>query len=136
MERTMLVTLDYNLTIPTLWNFLTQFLQGERTEVVRHGAEYLAEQTMMCGNLVGFKPSLQAAACIYLARQALDVPNPWSADLQSVTMYCIEDLQEITELLEEHIRRVPNLKIIAVRKKYSHSRYSAVSRRFDAYAEY
>ena len=59
MEKSVLVELGYNLTVPTMWQFLTQLIGGERTDTMRHGAEYLAEQTLMCAKMAGFPPSLQ-----------------------------------------------------------------------------
>eukprot|EP01059_Diplonema_ambulator_P008195 TRINITY_DN17735_c0_g1_i5.p2 TRINITY_DN17735_c0_g1~~TRINITY_DN17735_c0_g1_i5.p2 ORF type:complete len:301 (+),score=137.63 TRINITY_DN17735_c0_g1_i5:52-954(+) len=136
MEKGVLVELDYGLTVPTLWQFLTQLTQLEGTDdTMRYSAEYLAEQTLMCGKLCGFAPSMQAAACVLLSRRVLGVSNVWTDELQETSRYYESDLYEIAELLDEHMKRVPKLRVAAVRKKYSHSRYGCVSRTFDAHAE-
>eukprot|EP01064_Diplonema_japonicum_P005814 TRINITY_DN1383_c1_g1_i4.p1 TRINITY_DN1383_c1_g1~~TRINITY_DN1383_c1_g1_i4.p1 ORF type:complete len:302 (+),score=95.00 TRINITY_DN1383_c1_g1_i4:207-1112(+) len=133
MEKNVLVELDYNLTVPTIWQFLTQLTQLDDTDdTMKYSAEYLAEQTQMCGKLCGFAPSMQAAACVLLSRRVLGVPEVWTDALQEASRYYESDLYEVVELLDEHMKRVPKLKVCAVRKKYSHSRYGCVSQIFDS----
>eukprot|EP01060_Flectonema_neradi_P038384 TRINITY_DN8021_c1_g1_i1.p1 TRINITY_DN8021_c1_g1~~TRINITY_DN8021_c1_g1_i1.p1 ORF type:complete len:290 (+),score=46.89 TRINITY_DN8021_c1_g1_i1:98-967(+) len=131
MERTILVALDYYLTVPTLWHFLTQYLTDERTDLVRWGAEYLSEQTLMCGALVGFHPSLQAAAAVYVARRLLCVGETWTTELEKKTQYSEEQMSELIDMMDDNLLKVPKLKICAIRKKYSQSRYGGVSKLFD-----
>ena len=102
----MLVELDYNLTVPTAHQFVTQLLQIDSSETLRHGAEYLAEQTLMCAKLSGFRPSMQAAACVYLTRRVLGSTQVWSNEFQKVSLYDEADLCEIVNLLEEYIVKV------------------------------
>ncbi|KAJ9460628.1 Cyclin-B1-1 [Diplonema papillatum] len=131
MERTVLIELDYNLTVPTMWPFLMNLLRFEQSETINHGAEYLAEQTLVCGNMTAFLPSLQAAACVYLARRVLGTEPAWTPDFEEASKYFEIDLQEPAAVLDEYVKKVPKLRISAVRKKFSHSRYSCISRAFD-----
>ena len=131
MERTLLVALDYFLTVPTMCHFLNHYLADEKTDLVRWGAEYLTEQTLMCGNLVGFHPSLQAAAAVFVARRLLCVGETWTTELEVRTQYSEAQMSEIVDLMDENLQRVPKLKIVAIRKKYSHGRYGGVSKLFD-----
>eukprot|EP01061_Rhynchopus_euleeides_P006482 TRINITY_DN1551_c0_g1_i1.p1 TRINITY_DN1551_c0_g1~~TRINITY_DN1551_c0_g1_i1.p1 ORF type:complete len:304 (+),score=150.22 TRINITY_DN1551_c0_g1_i1:58-969(+) len=135
MEKSMLVELDYNLTVPTMWQFLTQLIGNERADTMRHGAEYLAEQTLMCAKLSGFPASLQAAACVYLSRRVLGAHQSWPSEMQARSQYSESDLCEVVHALEDYIMKVPRMKVGAVRKKYSHSRYSNISQAFDTYAQ-
>eukprot|EP00754_Rhynchopus_humris_P027805 Rhum_TRINITY_DN15109_c7_g5::Rhum_TRINITY_DN15109_c7_g5_i1::g.140307::m.140307/K21777/CCNB; G2/mitotic-specific cyclin-B, other len=134
MEKSVLVELGYNLTVPTMWQFLTQLIGGERTDTMRHGAEYLAEQTLMCAKMAGFPPSLQAAACVYLSRKVLGAAPVWPQDLEDRSTHSERSLFDVVQVLDDYLRKVPRLKICAVRKKYSHSRYSNISQSFDVYA--
>ncbi|KAJ9460592.1 hypothetical protein DIPPA_23689 [Diplonema papillatum] len=135
MERQVLVELEYNLTVPVMWQFLVNLQRLERVDTLKFGAEYLAEQILMCGRTTGYPPAMQAAAAIYLSRRILGVQNVWTAAHQDVSRYYECDLYEIVDVLDDYIKKVPKLRFAAVRKKYSHPRYGGVARKFDAYAE-
>jgi len=132
MEKMMLVELGFRLTVPTIWQFLNTGNEGETRDPTRHGAEYLAEQSLMCGRMCGFPPSMQAATCILLARRILN-GEAWDQTMVNKTGYTEFDLQPAVTVLDEYLRRVPLLRVSAVRKKYKHTRYSCISTVFDSY---
>eukprot|EP01059_Diplonema_ambulator_P008197 TRINITY_DN17735_c0_g1_i7.p1 TRINITY_DN17735_c0_g1~~TRINITY_DN17735_c0_g1_i7.p1 ORF type:complete len:302 (+),score=119.27 TRINITY_DN17735_c0_g1_i7:52-957(+) len=134
-EKRILVELDYMLTVPTLWQFLVPLVDVEVEELHKHAAGYLAEQTLMTGTLCGYAPSVQAAACVYLARSVLGASETWT-EKHKMTVHEI-DMDEVLEavaVLKDYILKVPNLRVCAVRKKYNQARYLFVSATFDCYA--
>ena len=102
----MLVELDYNLTVPTMWQFLTSLIGGERMDTMRHGAEYLAEQTLMCAKVAGFRPSMQAAACVYLSRRVLGAQFVWTDELAQLSSYGENDLVDVVHVLDDYMKKV------------------------------
>jgi cyclin B len=73
-ERDMLEVLSFNVTVPSAWRFLERFchLAGatEQTEAL---ARYLLELSLVEYHMLRYKPSLQAAAALFLAHKILKI---------------------------------------------------------------
>eukprot|EP00993_Chasmostoma_nieuportense_P001220 NODE_2119_length_1274_cov_21.291194_g2015_i0.p1 GENE.NODE_2119_length_1274_cov_21.291194_g2015_i0~~NODE_2119_length_1274_cov_21.291194_g2015_i0.p1 ORF type:complete len:298 (-),score=62.95 NODE_2119_length_1274_cov_21.291194_g2015_i0:356-1249(-) len=131
MERSMLQSLEFNLTFPTVFPFLKHGLQlmaaPSQTGLLAH---YLAELSLLDFPSLQGLPSLRAASCICLANQLLG-HEPWPLSLQTATPYQSADLTATCAQLQTMLRSVPAMKTQAIRKKYSHAKFGGVARLAD-----
>ncbi len=69
MEQTILRRLKFELTVPTQWTFLVRFLKVARaTDRQHHRAQYYLERCLQEHDGLSFRPSMLAAAAVFLAR--------------------------------------------------------------------
>ncbi|CAM9602607.1 unnamed protein product [Phaeothamnion confervicola] len=75
MERDVLTALDYSVTVATAWPFILRFLEvAGATELQRQRAYYFAERCLQEHAMLAFRPTVLAAAAVYLARLHNDEP--------------------------------------------------------------
>lgn len=69
MEQTILRRLKFELTVPTPWTFLVRFLKvAKATDRQHHRAQYYLERCLQEHDGLSFRPSMLAAASVFLAR--------------------------------------------------------------------
>lgn len=69
MEQTILRRLKFELTVATPWTFLVRFLKvGKATDRQHHRAQYYLERCLQEHDGLSFRPSMLAAASLFLAR--------------------------------------------------------------------
>ncbi|XP_062217766.1 putative cyclin-F2-1 [Phragmites australis] len=101
MERELLAALDYRLGRPTACTFVGHFTrsysQGEEDLEVQHTAHYLADISLLDYGCLKLRPSVVAAAAIFLARLTLKPSygqvRRWNRDLKELTGYRPKDLK-------------------------------------------
>ncbi|CAN8328339.1 unnamed protein product [Cochlearia groenlandica] len=101
MEKTILSTLEWYLTVPTHYVFLARFIKAsiadQRMESMVH---YLVELSVMhYDTTVMFSPSMVAASAIYAARSALHQVPIWTSTLKHHTGYSETQLMDCAKLL-------------------------------------
>jgi cyclin B len=129
MERLVFQTLDFNITVPTVYVFLKRGLQVcEADAKMCHTAQYFAELTMLDYQMLNYLPSLVAASCIYLAHKALEARECWGPALEHYLGYRLPDLEVCAAAVLALARAAPTQKTQAVRKKYAYARYYEVSK--------
>lgn len=69
MEQTILRRLKFEISVPTQWTFFVRFLKVARaTDRQRQRAQYYLERCLQEHDGLSFRPSMLAAAAIFLAR--------------------------------------------------------------------
>ncbi|CAN0910320.1 CYCB1-3 [Linum grandiflorum] len=123
MEKTILAHLEWTLTVPTGFVFLTRFVKaaGDR-ESLGHMAAFFSELGLMdyeCS--VGFKPSVVAAAAVYAARWVMKRVPVWSPVLEFYSGYSEEEVVVCGKILIALKEKVgdANLNLKTVLRKYS-----------------
>ncbi|KAL0726175.1 hypothetical protein Bca4012_022268 [Brassica carinata] len=136
MEKTILSTLEWYLTVPTHYVFLARFIKAsiadQRMENMVH---YLAELGVMhYDTTIMFSPSMVAAAAIYAARSALHQVPIWTDTLKHHTGYSETQLMDCAKLLafqqwkqQQQQQEGSEGKKGALRKKYSKEERFAVA---------
>jgi cyclin B len=79
MEMKMLVFFGYNVCSPTCYQFLVRFLRiggYSLTSRTAHRACYFSERCLQEHEMLSYKPSLLAAAVVYLAT-SMEKDQPW-----------------------------------------------------------
>ncbi|KAL6758689.1 Cyclin, N-terminal domain-containing protein, partial [Haematococcus lacustris] len=80
MEKVMLSTLHFNLTLPTPYNFLARNLKAAGAHLdkqVTMLASYLSELAMIDATMLKHSYSMTAAAALYVAMRSLDKAVPY-----------------------------------------------------------
>lgn len=70
MERDILQSLHFSITAPSIYRFLERFNKlSSSDDLIWNFARYISELTLVEISMYKWKPSLIAAACIYVARK-------------------------------------------------------------------
>ncbi|KAM0833235.1 hypothetical protein ACQ4PT_064380 [Festuca glaucescens] len=98
--------------------------QRAKAKTLEFMCNYLVELSLLDYDCTMFKPSVVAAACLFVARFTISPKNrPWNWTLQRKTGYKVSDLDCCILTIHELqlIGRYPGLEEEAIKVKYSHS---------------
>mmetsp|Transcript_23430 Transcript_23430/g.73440 ORF Transcript_23430/g.73440 Transcript_23430/m.73440 type:complete len:223 (+) Transcript_23430:67-735(+) len=127
MERTLLTTLDFELTTPTTKSFLRRFLKAAEADTkVEFLASYLAELTLVEYGFMKYMPSMVAASAVFLAQFTLNKP-PWTPTLQHYAQYQPQELIDCVKALHGVFLNARRSTLPAIREKYSLHKFKCVS---------
>ncbi|XP_010432056.1 PREDICTED: cyclin-B1-1-like [Camelina sativa] len=101
MEKIILSTLEWYLTVPTHYVFLARFIKASiADQQMENMVHYLAELSVMhYDTTIMFSPSMVAASAIYAARSALHQIPIWTNTLKHHTGYSETQLMDCAKLL-------------------------------------
>ena len=131
MESLMLARLDFRLTAPNAFVFVTRFAKvagiattpRSTTELL---ANYLLELTLQDYKMLKYLPSTICASAIYLALKTRG-KTPWTPDLEKHSTYKEADLQACVRDIHELHEKATTNSLQAVRKKYTQEKHGNVS---------
>lgn len=143
MERQILVTLNYNIFVPTGYHFLTRYLNCiSASDSLRHLASYYAERNLQEYDSLNQEPHMVAATAIFAAkyqqeeacgrriRNLSDLEAIWK-HLAIETGFRAETLLPYATLMIRHVSEEPETaskrRLTACKKKYSLAKYGHVS---------
>jgi hypothetical protein len=124
MEGKVLNVLEFRLTAPTHYIFLTRWtFLANADKRQRLLALYCTERTLQEYGFLKYKPSLVAAAALYVALEATNsrtstTTNIWNQVLERNTTYSATQLFECAAEMRELIANAEHRSLLAVRKKY------------------
>ncbi|CAB9497734.1 A-type cyclin [Seminavis robusta] len=109
--------------------------------LLRNMVHYLLELSRVAYELVPVKPSLVAAATVFLARATLGICNDsveedcdereqnkfWNKTLQCYTGYSVEELKDTVQVLHRYHQKAESSQLKAAFTKYSKSKYMHVA---------
>lgn len=128
MEKSMLNTLQFDMSVPTPFVFMRRILKaaefGTKLEMVSF---YLMELCMVEYEMLKFPPSLLSAAAVYTGRCILSQSPPWNKTLNYHSTYSEDQLQECVRLMVVLHQNAGQGKLTAVYRKYSISKYSCIA---------
>ncbi|KAJ8637301.1 hypothetical protein MRB53_011568 [Persea americana] len=128
MEKSMLNTLQFNMSVPTPFVFMRRFLKAaEFDNKLEMVSFYLMELTMMECQMLKFPPSLLSAAAIYMGRCLLRRTPAWDKTLVHHSTYSEDQLQECVRLMVGLHQNAGQGRLTAVYRKYSISKYSCIA---------
>ncbi|CAH1418557.1 unnamed protein product [Lactuca virosa] len=102
MEKRILGRLEWNLTVPTPYVFLTRFIKAAATppEInMEHMVYFYAELGMMHYEIIRFCPSMVAAAAVYAARSTLNKSPVWHETLEMHTGFEERQVMECAKMM-------------------------------------
>ncbi|KAL2897718.1 Cyclin-A2-2 [Bienertia sinuspersici] len=137
MERKILNSLCFQLSVPTIKTFLRRYIHAaqvtykklqDRLVDLEFLANYLAELTLVEYSFVRFLPSLIAASAVFLARWTLDQSDhPWNPTLEHYTCYKATDLRVTVIAMQDLQLNTINCPLNAIREKYRHEKFNSVA---------
>ncbi|GBG75230.1 hypothetical protein CBR_g19866 [Chara braunii] len=130
MEKKMLNTLNFNLTVPTPYVFMVRFLKAaEADKKLEHLAFFLVELALVEYSMVRFLPSQLAAAAVYTAMRILGLLSAgWTPTLRRHSGYTEEALKPCASLMARFHKNASSTTLVAVHKKYSGPKFSEVAK--------
>jgi len=119
MEGKLLNALEFKLTFPTHYAFLTRWSKVANADRrVKLLALYCVERTLQEYVFLKYRPSMIAAAGLLVAMEAQNGPRQWSSLLEKHTGYSESALSQCTEEIRALVKDAENRSLLAVRKKY------------------
>uniref|UniRef100_A0A7S2GN01 Cyclin N-terminal domain-containing protein n=1 Tax=Octactis speculum TaxID=3111310 RepID=A0A7S2GN01_9STRA len=133
METEMLQHFEYNITVPTGYQFLIRYLKVmgcTPKEAASFRASYYAERSLQEHDMLLYKPSLVAAASVYLALKS-ERPDPWGRVIEKYSGYSLEQITPCARQICHYIRENPvtpsRRPLTAVKKKFETQKFLRVA---------
>ncbi|KAL4447373.1 hypothetical protein ABPG77_007406 [Micractinium sp. CCAP 211/92] len=135
MEKIMLNCLRFNLTVPSIYNFLGRNFKA--AGVTNHKevtllATYLVELSLVDYGSLKFPYSQIAVAATYVAQLSVGMAEPYSHALQRHSGYTLPAIMDCAQHLASLMRKAPNTSLVAVYKKYSSEKMQKIALTYEA----
>lgn len=130
MEKLMLNTLQFNLTLPTSHNFLARFIKATTASNDRKVltlATYLTELALVDAGMLSYSYSMTSAAALYVSMRALGVSDAYPHALARHSGYSRQQVLPCAQALVKLMQKAPTHSLSAVFKKYSHAKLLEVA---------
>ncbi|KAM9319389.1 cyclin-A1 [Gastrophryne carolinensis] len=129
MEHLLLKVLAFDLTVPTINQFLLQYIYKQNFGTkCEHLAMYMSELTLLeVEPFLQYTPSLTAAAAYCLANYTVN-RSFWPEALRTFTGYTLSDIAPCLADLHKACLNAPHQPQQAIREKYKAVKYMQVSR--------
>lgn len=129
MEMKMLHTLDFEINFTSSYRFLERFIKVAKVEpILHHLSRYFLELSLVNYHMLKYKPSLLAAASLYLAMKMAKVQSPWTSEMETFSSYKESEIRPCAKDLFLLFSNSKNSSTQAVRKKFSHSKFGEVAK--------
>lgn len=134
MEATMLNTLDFRVSVPTVLVFLNRYLKvanggtspSAEDRLARY-ATFLVERQVQEYRMLQHAPSKVAAAAVNMALRTLKGRSAWTPTLEFHTGYSERDLKACILDMQDVMQASVGSSLQAVRKKYSNPKFGEVA---------
>ncbi|KAK7406913.1 hypothetical protein VNO78_08549 [Psophocarpus tetragonolobus] len=125
MEKLMVNTLQFNMSVPTAYVFMKRFLKAAQADrKLELLAFFLVELSLVEYEMLKFSPSLLAAAAVYTAQCTIYGFKQWSKTSEWHSNYSEDQLLECSTLMVEFHKKAGNGKLTGVHRKYCSSKFS------------
>ncbi|KAL8514327.1 hypothetical protein ACS0TY_013444 [Phlomoides rotata] len=129
MEKLIVNTLQFNLSLPTPYVFMRRFLKAAQSDKKLELLSYfLIELCLVEYEMLQFPPSLLAAAAIFTADCTISGYKKWSKTCEKHTCYTQDQLLECGKLMVSFHQKAGSGKLTGVHKKYSTSKFGNAAR--------
>ncbi|TKY70259.1 G2/mitotic-specific cyclin-1 [Spatholobus suberectus] len=125
MEKLMVNTLQFNMSVPTAYVFMKRFLKAAQADrKLELLAFFLVELSVVEYEMLKFSPSLLAAAAVYTAQCTIYGFKQWSKTCEWHSNYSEDQLLECSTLMVDFHQKAGNGKLTGVHRKYCSSKFS------------
>ncbi|KAL0350230.1 UNVERIFIED_CONTAM: G2/mitotic-specific cyclin-1 [Sesamum radiatum] len=129
MERLMLNTLQFNMSVPTPYVFMRRFLKAAQSDrKLELLSFFLIELCLVEYEMLKYPPSFLAAAAICTAQSTLYGAGQWSKTCEWHTGYSEDQLLECSRLIVGFHDKAATGKLTGVHRKYNTSKYGYAAR--------
>ncbi|XP_071693689.1 G2/mitotic-specific cyclin-2-like [Rutidosis leptorrhynchoides] len=124
MEKVMLNTLEFNMSVPTAYVFLKRYLKAAQSESkLDQMSSFLMELCLVEYEMIKFAPSFLAAASVYTAQCSLYGIKQWSKTCEWHTNYSEDQLLECSRMIVGYHQKAATGRLTAVYRKYNTSKF-------------
>ncbi|KZV58158.1 hypothetical protein F511_02751 [Dorcoceras hygrometricum] len=129
MERLMLNTLQFNMSVPTAYVFLKRFLKAAQSDrKLDTLAFFLIELCLVEYEMLKYPPSFMAAAATYTAQASVYGIGQWNKTCQHHTGYSEDQLIECSRMMVGFHQGAGAGKLTGVHRKYNTSKFGYAAR--------
>ncbi|XP_058223374.1 G2/mitotic-specific cyclin-2-like isoform X2 [Rhododendron vialii] len=129
MEKLMVNTLQFNLSVPTPYVFMRRFLKAAQTDKkLELLSFFIIELCLVEYEMLEFRPSLLAAAAVFTAQCSLGGSKQWSQTNERHTNYSKDQLLECSRRMVTFHQKAGIGKLTGVHRKYSSSKFGYAAR--------
>ncbi|XP_010548224.1 PREDICTED: cyclin-B2-1-like [Tarenaya hassleriana] len=129
MEKTMLNTLQFNVSLPTPYPFLARFLKAAQSDKkLDIMASFLIELALVEYEMLQFPSSLLAAAAVYTAQCTLHGFRQWNSTCQFHSHYSEHQLMECCRKMVTFHQKAETGKLSGVYRKYSSRKFGNIAK--------
>ncbi|CAA3005529.1 G2 mitotic-specific cyclin-2-like [Olea europaea subsp. europaea] len=129
MEKLMLNTLQYNLSVPTAYVFIRRFLKAAQFDrKLEQLSFFLIELCLVEYEMLRYPPSFLAAAAIHTAQCTLFGDGNWSKTCERHTTYPADQLLECSRRIVGFHQNSATGKLTGVHRKYNISKFEYVAK--------
>ncbi|KAG2445429.1 hypothetical protein HXX76_000050 [Chlamydomonas incerta] len=132
MEKVMLNTLKFHLTLPTTYNFLARDLKAANMHFdkdVTMLSSYLIELAQVDAGMLKNNYSLIAVAALHVSMSAYDKADCYPRALEKHCGYTQDEVTPVAMQLAELMQKAPTSSLTAVWKKYSSAKYNEAAKK-------
>ena len=132
MEKLMLNTLRFQLTLPTVYNFLARDLKAANMHFdkdVTMLASYIVELAQVDAGMLRFTYSQIAVASLHVAMAAYHKADAYPKALAKHSGYPLEEIRPVAQALVDLMVKAPTNTLTAVFKKYGSQKYNEAAKR-------
>ncbi|KAL3630171.1 hypothetical protein CASFOL_023155 [Castilleja foliolosa] len=129
MERLMLNTLQFNMSVPTPYVFMRRFLKAAQSDKkLEQLSFFLLELCLAEYEMLKYPASLLASAAIYTAQSTLYGVAQWSKTCECHTGYSEDQLLECSRVVVGFHDNASTGKLTGVHRKYNTSKFGYTAR--------
>ncbi|KVI08732.1 Cyclin A/B/D/E [Cynara cardunculus var. scolymus] len=130
MEKLMLNTLEFNMSLPTAYVFMKRFLKAAQSESkLDQTSFFLIELCLVEYETLKFPPSFLAAAAVYTAQCSLYGMKHWSKTCEWHTNYSEDQLLECSRMIVGYHQKASTGRLTGVYRKYNTSKFGYAAKR-------
>lgn len=135
MEKIMLNTLQFNMSLPTQYPFLKRFLKAAKSDKkLETLASFLIELALVDYEMLRYQPSLLAASAVYTAQCTIHGFSEWNSTCEFHSQYSENQLRECSRRMVSLHQKAATDKLTGVRRKYSSSKFGYIATKYEAAA--
>lgn len=129
MEKVMVNTLQFNMSVPTPYVFMRRFLKAAQSDrKLELLSFYIIELCLVEYEMLKFPPSLLAAAAVYTAQCSVLKSSQWSKTSEWHTAYSEDQLMECSRMMVTFHQKAGTGKLTGVHRKYSTHKFGYAAR--------
>ncbi|XP_078161011.1 cyclin-B2-2-like [Carex rostrata] len=129
MERLMVNTLQFNMSVPTPYVFMKRFLKAAQSDKkLELLSFFMVELCLVDYKMLQFRPSLLAAAAVFTAQCTLNGFQSWSKCSELHSRYTQEELMECSRIMVQMHHTAAAGKLTGVHRKFSTPKYGYASK--------
>ncbi|XP_077231232.1 cyclin-B2-2-like [Tasmannia lanceolata] len=129
MEKLMINTLQFNMSVPTPYVFMRRFLKAAKSDKkLELISFFMIELCLVEYKMLNFRPSLLAASAIYTAQCTMKGFKHWSRTSEWYSSYTEDQLRECSRLMVEFHQKAAIGKLTGVHRKYSTFKFGCAAK--------